>query len=699
MNYQVQRSRLLKKIGKGLLALTLLTGLLNIPAYADESSEQDIRVALFVDAGSTYKSTVPAVTLQSDQALSAGIISAAGYVSWISLNKGQSVRFSVDGYKVKALDTPDFVTATTAVKKLQATVDKPILFSLEQTSGTTYQIFTGPYSSVAESKTAADRVAQTLASIKLNEKPAARGQSYYSTGIFNTMADAELLRKQISDQSIDAFVVMNNPGQYTVWVGGLSSDNELNQLKTQLLQVMPQLQLVEVNAALPALIIRNDVTLDLTSPAPVTHYVVSGTGSKLWVQSSDTSTILVSERSARKYRGSFEITKQNNQLALVNQLPLEQYLYSVVGGEVPSSWHLEALKAQAVAARSYALYQASNKFQIAPVVDTTLSQVYSGVVTEAASIIQAVDSTAGETINYNGKIVEGIFSSNSGGVTADSVEVWNSSNSVFASVASETDVSAEAGLMKWYYVLLPNGSSGYAREDNVKLTGSSTNAGLPYMTVTAQDTNIRPNPLIQSGVDPVAKMNPGDQAVVLQIVKQSNSYSWIRGPFTSDELVKSLAGKTTTPFSSTIMSLEVTQRGTSGRVTQIKANGQVLDVKYPDAFRSALNGLPSTLFDIVPTGRYTVLSAGGTTVSGTASTGTPVLSASGQQSWTGGNMVVLNGKGEARPVTSTNNFLFVGTGNGHGLGLSQWGAKGMADTGYDYKQILQHYYSNVTISK
>src|SRR5690606_35756872 len=147
---------------------------------------------------------------------------------------------------------------------------------------------------------------------------------------------------------------------------------------------------------------------------------VSGANTKLVVRDSEDSVIQVAERSARKFRGDFEISSVNGQLALVNDVPLEQYLYSVVAAEVPSSWPQESLKAQAVAARSYALYHAAgNKFNVAGLVDTTLSQVYNGVDKEVDSIKQAVDSTAGEVIKSNGRIVEAIFSSNSGGMTAD----------------------------------------------------------------------------------------------------------------------------------------------------------------------------------------------------------------------------------------------------------------------------------------
>lgn len=78
---------------------------------------------------------------------------------------------------------------------------------------------------------------------------------------------------------------------------------------------------------------------------------------------------------------------------------------------------------------------------------------------------------------------------------------------VFSNVDSPGDASAQAGLHTWYHVLLSSGVSGYIREDNVKELATKTEAGLSKVTVTAQNTNVRPIPLIQSTVEPVAKMN------------------------------------------------------------------------------------------------------------------------------------------------------------------------------------------------
>ena len=94
----------------------------------------------------------------------------------------------------------------------------------------------------------------------------------------------------------------------------------------------------------------------------------------------------------------------------VNLVNLRNYLHSVVASEVSSSWPQEALKAQAVAARSYALTYyfkpMSSLFQLGA---TEYYQVYSGIGREAASTNQAVDATAGEFVSYRGGIVESLY--------------------------------------------------------------------------------------------------------------------------------------------------------------------------------------------------------------------------------------------------------------------------------------------------
>lgn len=681
---------------KGLLAVVIAGSVWQVPAAEAASTPLDtIRVAMFLDLGSKFKSTTPAVTVKSAENLNVSLITADGSQGIFSIPAAEQVRFSVDSYRVKVLETKDWKTASEAAKKLQATSDKPILFMSSSSTGHVYQLYSGMYATEKAAQEAVARTTKTVSAYLSGQTPAVKGSLYLSAGQFESQAAAEKVRKTFVDAGIDAVIVKLSTG-YSVWIGEAGNPSDLAAVENAA-QAISSVPLSEVGKNEAGVIIKQDVSLDLVQAHPVTYYMLAGNTSKLWIEGIG-SGIQIKERSDRTYRGAIEIGSKNGQLYLVNELPFEEYLYSVVGAEVPSTWGSEALKAQAVAARSYALFQ-GNKFEVAHVVDTVLSQAYNGTGSEKGSVTQAVDDTKGEVLMSNNKLVEAVFSSNSGGTTADPSEVWNSANDLFSAVESHGDMSAQASLKQWYYILMPSGVSGYVREDNVKETGNTTAAGLPIITVTAMSTNVRPLPLIQSAVKPAAQMNPGDTAVVLDKVNESNSYEWVRGPFTSAELLASLKGKTSSSLPSTITTLEVTQRGPSGRATQVKANGQILDVKYPDMFRSAFNGLPSTMFDIEPTGSYTVLGANGEVSTLSGSQNISVISASGVQSASGAGSVVMNADRKSRVIDKSAGFKFTGKGYGHGLGLSQWGAKGMADEGYDYKAILQHYYRNSTIIK
>ncbi|MDQ0192733.1 SpoIID/LytB domain-containing protein [Paenibacillus wynnii] len=689
---------LLAPASKGLLAATLVMGSLLLPVgYSHADSNLTIRVALFADIGSKYKSTVPVISLQSNQEWS--LISKEGS-QLVSIPVKSVARFSYDSFRVKVLETPLWKEAADAAKKLQSTSDKPLLFAASKNGGNLYQLYTGMYASENAAKDAATRVGKSGITIPAGQIPTVKGSKHLSAGIYTTQQEADSVVGSIAAVGFDAWSVIVPAVEgvkYEVWIGEAANDSELSALQALVSQSLPQLTLTPSTATSGGLILRTDAGQDWTNEGQAPHYMITGYGTKFIAVGNDAG-IQLTERSKRTYRGNFELSGLNGSLAVINEVPLEKYLYAVVGGEVSSGWAFEALKTQAVAARSYARFQ-GNRFDVANVVDTTLSQVYNGIGAEAPVITRAVDATAGEVLMSGGKIVEAVFSSNSGGFTADPSEVWGNGGTMFGSVASPTDISAIATSKNWYNVMLPNGTVGYAREDNVKLTGTNTSAGLEILTALTQGVNIRPLPIIQSEVSPVGKLNPGENAVVLDKVIESGSYSWIKGPYTSAELLKSLQGVTSSTLPSSLISLQVTQRGPSGRAVQVKANGEILKMKYPDLFRSGLNGLPSTLFDIVPSASYTVLGADGATGTVTSSQSAGVLSASGKVTVNGSGTVIMGGDSTARVINSNPGFLFIGRGYGHGLGMSQWGVKGMADSGYDYKQILQHYYRNVTIVK
>jgi stage II sporulation protein D len=125
----------------------------------------------------------------------------------------------------------------------------------------------------------------------------------------------------------------------------------------------------------------------------------------------------------RPYRGKLELALQGRYLRVVNVVGLESYLQGVVAGEMPYSWPAEALKAQAVAARSYAL---ANVLKGRPydLYADVRSQVYTGVSGERPSTNAAVKGTAGKVVLYGGKVASTLYFSSSGGKTASAADVF-----------------------------------------------------------------------------------------------------------------------------------------------------------------------------------------------------------------------------------------------------------------------------------
>ena len=112
----------------------------------------------------------------------------------------------------------------------------------------------------------------------------------------------------------------------------------------------------------------------------------------------------------RPFEGRFRLLRGDGSLRVVNHLPLESYISSVVGGEMPSHWNMEALRAQAVAARSYAMAHmarpADDHWHLG---DTTRWQNYTGLAGVTARTREATASTAGVILSYRGGIVESLY--------------------------------------------------------------------------------------------------------------------------------------------------------------------------------------------------------------------------------------------------------------------------------------------------
>jgi len=125
------------------------------------------------------------------------------------------------------------------------------------------------------------------------------------------------------------------------------------------------------------------------------------------------------------YRGLLEVTAAERGLLVVNELPLEEYLIGLINCEISSAWPMEAVKAQAVIARSYAVYQKQARrgapYQLE---SSVMDQVYEGCDVEDSRAARGVQETAGEVLSFEGKVIQAFYHSNCAGHTESSERVW-----------------------------------------------------------------------------------------------------------------------------------------------------------------------------------------------------------------------------------------------------------------------------------
>lgn len=154
----------------------------------------------------------------------------------------------------------------------------------------------------------------------------------------------------------------------------------------------------------------------------------------------------------RRYRGTLVLRPEGEGLQAINRLPLESYLAGVVGSEMPGSWPLAALKAQAVASRTYAMQQLRPKapFDLRA---TVASQVYKGIETESEPVRQAVTSTRSRVLMHGQQLINAVFHSSSGGITENSGDLWSRQLPYLVSVP---DFDSASPVSRWEKAISPD---------------------------------------------------------------------------------------------------------------------------------------------------------------------------------------------------------------------------------------------------
>ena len=155
-----------------------------------------------------------------------------------------------------------------------------------------------------------------------------------------------------------------------------------------------------------------------------------------------------------KYYGDIYIKQVDSKLQIVNFVDIEKYLLGVVPYEIPSSFPLEALKAQTVIARSYAQTNINRKKKDFDLYDDTRSQVYSGIPKSRVSNVEkAIKETKGEVITYNGRVIDALFHSYSGGYTASAKEVYGNDIEYLKPVEDKYSKGVPMSVLTWTYLI------------------------------------------------------------------------------------------------------------------------------------------------------------------------------------------------------------------------------------------------------
>jgi SpoIID/LytB domain protein len=304
----------------------------------------------------------------------------------------------------------------------------------------------------------------------------------------------------------------------------------------------------------------------------------------------------------RVYRGTLEFRPAEGGITLINALNIEEYLYAVIPSEMPASWPEEALKAQAIAHRSYTLAHlgqyAAKGFDV---YGSVLSAAYRGVGGEAPKATAAVDSSRGVYLTAGGLPLKAYYSANHGGYSEDSAVVWGGADTFMAAVADK---------------LIP------PRET--------------WLPLDQLDGFVRGRPPSYSSAEKL------HSAAAYRWEK------WVR----AEDIKNRVAAEGLT---GDIVRIVSRGRGISGRVREVQISGTEGSVRVSgDRIRSRLGGLRSNLFTIRTK---------------TAKNALPEY------------------------------FIFRGAGWGHGVGMDQSGAAGMAQAGYTAEEILLHYYPRAELAR
>ena len=366
----------------------------------------------------------------------------------------------------------------------------------------------------------------------------------------------------------------------------------------------------------------------------------------------------------RTYRGAFLITQRGG---LLNVLDVEQYLCGVLPAEVGASWPLQALRAQAICARTYVLKQSMNRSDKGyDVVDTDSDQVYKGQGIETDKTNQAVSSTAGQLLTYGKDIAYTYFHSDSGGHTADISDVWGQNIPYLQGVPEV--VSYKSPVSTW----------------SARISASKIQSAIKKVT----GADIGTIKQIQ-----VSEVDEGGRAVTMTFSGTNGTKTIRASQFRLAVDPRTLKSTMFTPSGGAFtVQNDLTPSGlVSAKKSQSVANSSLSFEEEQAIAKMTSEGIFTTteLIDMLTN----------------ESKKKQYYQVGISRSQKAGKNIQASQPAKTRSKygyaieKSGNEFVFYGRGWGHGVGMCQWGAMAMAEQGYTAEQILAHYYPGTAIRK
>ena len=340
--------------------------------------------------------------------------------------------------------------------------------------------------------------------------------------------------------------------------------------------------------------------------------------------------------SGYRYYGGFEYQRTTGgYISVINVLDIEDYVKCVIAAEMSNDWPLEALKAQTVCARTYAAAQTRHRSAGFDVCSTVDCQAYKGAALSNERSDAAAEETRGVYLYYNGELVtNAVYYSCNGGASESCKNVWGSEVPYLQGKLDPYEASVAWRFSRYYWSFTATGDE--LRE--VLKSEANTDIGQ---------------------VQNVYVSEYSDTGNVIAI-----TYEGTRGSYTARR--------------------EKCRTLLNGVYDHINVRSMRYTVTGGDASTYYVNDAQSS---VTGTGGLYVIDGDGTvTPNNAGAKDTYVITSGGVQSL------------ERKSTNTSNTFTFSGSGWGHNVGMSQWGAFAMAEQGYTYRDILNFYYTGITLS-